>query len=123
MATKLQQIKALLNGRACQFACAELGVASMANHSYDEVFTVSLADFEKYVDKHGLPGLNPNGSYSGGSSVNLWLHKDGDKWRLSVNDRHTGEEWACQVFEDYASAKKALLSKILEQARMGIKIT
>ena len=53
MATKEEQIEALLNQKALELACRELKVSHMARSSYKDVFTVTRRDIDEYVKKNG----------------------------------------------------------------------
>ena len=86
MATKDEQICALLEGRTYELATQELGITKLTVSSYAQVFTVTRDEIDAYVARNGIPSsrYHSNDTFSDGIH---FLFDDGG-WR--VYDRERG---------------------------------
>lgn len=118
MATKEEQIKALLAGNAYALACKELNVGSMAQSSYASVFTVKYAEILEYVKKHGLPG----NAYCAKSEEHMCegLHfiSHTDYYEIFWLER--GQREAIGRYKNKDDALQKLIDVILNMAGTGI---
>ena len=121
MATKEEQIKALLNQKACELACRELNVNHMARSSYKDIFTVSRHDIEEYVKIHGIPKHRYCTKSESHPCENIHFYEKSGTWYLYWLER--GIVSNKEEFNEKKKAEKRLLDWILEMSGTGINFT
>lgn len=121
MATKEEQIEALLNHKTFELACRELNVTHMARSSYKDVFTVNRHDIDEYVKINGIPKSTYCPKSDPHPCEGIHFFEKNGSWHLYWFERGlvSGEE----IFKDYQKAQKRLLDWILEMAGTGIDFT
>ena len=121
MATKEEQIEALLNCKALELACRELNVSHMARSSYTDVFTVTRQEIDEYIRINGIPKNRYCTRSDSHPCEGIHLVGKKDSWHLYWLERGivSGEE----IFSDYQEAQKRLLDWILGMAGTGIDFT
>lgn len=117
MDNKNQQINALLRVNALKFALETLGVTTMRNHKYSQVFTVTRAEIDAYVAEHGIPagGYDPDPR---SRTDGLHFFRKGDNWLLYFQERGTKQD--LQTFTDEKEAQSALVDWLLKSNLTGI---
>jgi hypothetical protein len=117
MATKEEQIYAILFGNTYELACKELNVKHMVKKSYKEVFNVTREDIEKYINKNGFPkrycDIKEDHMCEG-------LHFIEDNGNYEIFWLERGEKTIIGNFTNEASAKNKLLDIIINMSGTGI---
>ena len=117
MATKDEQIRALLEGRTYELATQELGIPKLTASTYAQVFIVTRDEIDNYVARNGIP----SNRYHTNDSFNDGIHFlfDNGAWR--VYDRERGIKFNEQLFANEETARKEVVTMLLQVSGTGLK--
>lgn len=116
MVDKEKQIKALLYGKAFDFACETLDVNNMLHRNYAEVFTVSEEEVYEYVSINGLPKSDSTRKDS--TKEGFHYFEEEGKWYTFFRER--GTIYYEKDFDDYELGKKYIVQTLLKLAGTGL---
>jgi hypothetical protein len=110
------QIRALLTGRALEYATQALGISHMARRSFREVFTVTRAEIDAYVAQHGIPKNTVSLTDDAGEGIHFVRREE--KWSIYWAER--GVRYDEELFGSESEACSALVTWLLRSSGTGI---
>jgi hypothetical protein len=107
----------LLTGKAYELATHVLGASPMTERSYEEVFTVTRAEIERYITAHSIPMDRVSTNRDSRESIHFIRTDSG--WELYWYER--GCVLGHKTFADESHAQHALVDLLLASSGTGIK--
>jgi hypothetical protein len=114
--SKENQIYALLTGSGYAYATKALGVSHMAHRSYGEVFSVTRADIDAYVDMNGIPMDGVLTSDDAREGIHFVRQED--RWTIYWAER--GQRYSEEFFTSEVQARAALVTCLLRSSGTGL---